>query len=208
MSNIKEANDNIIKDYRSTPAAKGIKIVTMILTVVYIAILVYFLFFHKAGLFPWEYALILCFAGVPVFFSIFCFIMPYREYDKMKKNMTTQQHEDFLREYERSKAQMQTSDGIITQDRIVFLMGMIGVPELKSIVWTYLSPMPGTGRDNIIFLTDNRKFYISVVLSGDSNKVFERYLYYIKEHNPDCMVGDTKENDAMYAEKYEKKKRK
>jgi len=208
MSKIKESQDAIISDYRKTPAAKGIKVLSLVASIVYIGVLVYFLFFNKTGMYAWEYALLLCFAGVPVFFSIFAFIMPYREYDKMKAQMTDDEHRAFLSEYEQSKKVSYTSDGIIVDDRIVFLMGMIGVPRMQDIVWTYLSPMHGTGRDNIIFLTNNRKFYIAVVLSGDTNKIFDKYLYHIKEHNPECMVGDTPENDRIYSEKYEKKKRK
>ena len=92
-------------------------------------------------------------------------------------------------------------------DRIVFFMGKISVPKMSDIVWLYTAGMGNLGRSNIIFISKLRKFYITTILSGDEEKITDRYIWQIRQHSPGLMVGDTEENDRLYTEKYEKNKK-
>lgn len=204
---ITEDKDTVLRDFKKTPGARGIRLLTLIAAVVYIALLCYFLFFKAGGLTQFEYVMLLCFSAVPVLFSLMAYVFPYMEYDRLKKSLTYEQQLAFVSEYEKSRDAYGIPGGVITDDRIVFFMGGIGVPLMRDIVWIYLSSMPGTGYESIAFLTRDKKFYLSVVPLKQSAAAFDRYALRIGEYSKELLVGDSEENEKIYTEKYEKKRK-
>ena len=94
----KAKKDIVISDYRHTGFARTLRILARIVCVVYVAILLYFLVFSVAGLFLWEYVLLLCFSAAPVLLMIWSDVMPYVEYDRFRKFLSKEEYQHFLDE--------------------------------------------------------------------------------------------------------------
>lgn len=202
----KDSEDLIIQDYRHTGFAKALKVISLVVCAIYVAFLVYFLFFSAAGLFQWEFVVLLCFAAAPVLLMFFADVIPYLEYDRFRRGLSQEEYGIFMDEYAANRQISGTHDGIIVSDRIIFFMGRISVPDMRKIVWIYRTEISKIGKDNIVFLSDDKKFYITFVTGKDSDAVYNNYIKTIRQYSPDLMVGDTEENDRMYTEKYEHRK--